>query len=232
MATTKSETGKLPTGPNIHQRLLAITKAAEVAKGGTAPQQVGGFAFHKIDDVEAVLKPLFHKHGVLALPTLKEPMEFSVAGGWNVATCHVEISFINADDPTDVVQVTFPGQGMDKQDKAAGKGLSYATKNAYLAVFHLKGQPDNEAESTDQHVPAQAVELPEVVPFGKNAGRAWSELSEKQLAWYANEATDPLVRRAAQREIADRTDRERQTISDDIDEILAPDEAPVAEELF
>ena len=134
---------------------------AEVAKGGTAPGAVGGFAFHKIDDVEAVLKPLFHKHGVMAIPTLREPMEFSPNGSWNIATAHVEVTFVNVDNPDDVVTVSFPGQGFDKQDKAAGKAISYACKNAYLSVFHLKGQPDVEADLAMKQQALDRLEAPQ-----------------------------------------------------------------------
>lgn len=170
--------------PNIHQRLLAISHDAEVAKGGTAPGAVGGFAFHKIDDVEAVLKPLFHKHGVMAIPTLREPMEFSPNGSWNIATAHVEVTFVNVDNPDDVVTVSFPGQGFDKQDKAAGKAISYACKNAYLSVFHLKGQPDVEADAHTEHVAADA-----------NGSKAWKRMlwnTAKENGWQGKGVADAI----------------------------------------
>ena len=37
------------------------------------------------------------------------------------------------------------GHGIDPSDKAPGKAVTYALKTAYIGLFHLKGQIDNEA---------------------------------------------------------------------------------------
>jgi len=140
-----SEKKEVDGGPNLHQRILSITAEAGVTKEGKAPHAVGGYAFHKIDDVEAALKPLFVKYGVAAIPTVSE-LTLTSEGKWNRATAMVSIMFFNADDPADEMSVISYGQGFDTLDKAVGKAISYACKNLYLSMFHLKGQPDNEAE--------------------------------------------------------------------------------------
>lgn len=203
------------SSPNIYQRMNAIAADAEVAKGGKAPGAVGGFAFHKIDDVEAVLKPLFIKHGVTAIPTVAES-SFELNGGWNWATVRVDISFVNVENPEDVVVVSSVGQGNDKQDKATGKAISYACKNAYLSIFHLKGQSDPETDSTAEHVPSpvagrhpvyeEDIDPTQVVPDGKNRGKSYSKLTDKQLAWYAENHADDTVRKAAAEELEFRSE--------------------------
>jgi len=181
--------------------MLAITQEAEVAKGGTAPGAVGGFEYHRIDDVEAATKPLFVKHGVLAVPTVAE-CHFDNAGGWNVATVRLEIAFINANNPEDRQVISSWGQGLDKQDKAIGEAISYACKNAYLSIFHLKGKPDPEADAHEDHVPAvPRLDTAEVVPFGKNRGTAWNELNLRQLSWYAANTRHPEAAAAAKEEL-------------------------------
>ena len=201
----------MPTAvkPNIHQRLLAIASECNVAKGGTAPAAVGGFAFHKIDDIEAALQPLLTKHGVTALPTVSEA-HFEPNGSWHHATVCVDITFTNVDTPEDTVSIAAYGQGFDKQDKAAGKAISYACKNAYLSVFHLKGQPDNESDATEEYtvepehtsvndsVPYDATK---VIPHGKNAGTPYSALDAKSLQWYADNTGDINVAKAAEAEL-------------------------------
>jgi hypothetical protein len=233
--------------PNIYQRLLAISTDAEVSKDGTAPNAVGGYAFHKIDDVEAALKPLWTKHGVKAIPTTAE-MDIQQSSGWNIATARVDVAFVNVDKPDDLVVVTAHGQGFDKMDKATNKAISYATKALYLSLFHLKGQPDNEDEATDSHVPVQGKQsngtretptekfdydqhvkreneegpdLSVYVGFGKNENKKWSELSVRSLQWYAEKARAEQTRGYAKAEL----DR-RKT---DLEDIIPPADEPPQE---
>lgn len=107
-----------PTLRNIHQRMLAIMHDAEVGKHGTAPKQVGGFAFHRIDDVEAALKPLFIKHGVNVTVSV-DKMDPTIENGWNCATVEIAIRLINADTPNDLIEIKAFGQGLGKRGRLA-----------------------------------------------------------------------------------------------------------------
>ena len=64
----------------------------------------------------------------------------------HVVEATVEVTFINADDPEDRCSFKAVGHGIDRSDKAPGKATTYAVKTVYLNAFHLKGQPDNEAD--------------------------------------------------------------------------------------
>jgi len=178
----QTEVEDTPVSPNLRQRLLAITKEASVTKGGTAPGNIGGFAYHKIDDVEAALSPLFVSHGVLASVDVTDmETEIVPTGKKNayVSKATVEISFwnIESDNPKPLV-IRSRGRGIDYADKSEGKAISYACKNAYLSLFHLKGQADNESDAHEEHVPA---------PRQSGNGRTITEKQQRRLFALAKE---------------------------------------------
>jgi hypothetical protein len=144
---------------NLYQRLLAITEEAGVPKTGKADAKVGGYAFHRIDDIEDHIKHLLCKHRVLALPTVVERVELSAvktkSGEHQRIAMKVEVEFINPDNPDEKFTKAAWGEGEDRSDKMSGNAQSYALKNAYLAAFHLKGKPDN--EDTDSAEPTEGV---------------------------------------------------------------------------
>ena len=58
--------------PNVYERLAAcIEESGAVAKTGKAPQQAGGYAFHRIDDVVEHLRSVLLKHGLAVIPSVR-----------------------------------------------------------------------------------------------------------------------------------------------------------------
>lgn len=141
---------------NLYQRMLAITQdAGAIGKTGKAASNMGGYEYHKIDDVEEHLRPLLVKHGVMAAPTLvSHTTESNPTGKGSqvqfITEAVVDIHFINADNPEERLVVQSLGQGIDYSDKGPGKAISYAVKTAYLCAFHLKGQPDSEQDDHER----------------------------------------------------------------------------------
>jgi hypothetical protein len=149
------------------EKLLKITADLGVKKEGQAPAKAGGFPFHRIDDVEAGLKPLLVEHGVMCYTSVTEAtndkMEV-IKKGQNGGTytqiqwhseVEVEVTFVDVESPEEKLTLKTRGSGIDFSDKAIGKALSYACKNLYLSMFHLKGQPDNEDDADKGQVAAQ-----------------------------------------------------------------------------
>lgn len=148
------------SAPNVHQRLLAvIDELGALAKEGKADSRMGGFGYHKIDDVVDALRPVLVKHRVLPLVSVvaHEGHDVEVqrrsgdAGTDRFDTCTLEVVFVNVDSPEDRTEpVRSFGDGYDTSDKAAGKACAYALKNLLLAQFQLRGQPDNEGEGSGE----------------------------------------------------------------------------------
>ena len=133
---------------NLSQRILAISSdLGAVAKTGQMRGGGGTYEFHRIDDIEDKLRGLLIQHGVAVYPrvthnsiecnVVRERAQYSTE-------VVVDLTLVNAEDPTDQQVVSGYGQGLDYSDKGPGKAMSYAIKSLYLFLFHLKGQPDNE----------------------------------------------------------------------------------------
>lgn len=141
---------------NLHQRIVRIMDTMGAIKKNGKTNYGEKFEYHKIDDVDDKLQDALVKHGVVA--TVTNMRDFKLEGRegfdkygnprveWS-AQCLIEITLVNADNPSDTSVIIGWGQGLDYSDKAIGKAMSYAQKSAYLSAFHLRGQPDIEEDN-------------------------------------------------------------------------------------
>jgi hypothetical protein len=141
---------------NLHQRLVDVMHTmGAVGKGGVA-NYGEKFAYHRIDDIDDKLRVALVEHGVIAtiieirdrkLEHFEDVDKYGKKRITWYAECLIVIELVNADNPDDRKCIQGWGQGLDNSDKATGKAIAYAAKSAYLSAFHLRGQPDNEADN-------------------------------------------------------------------------------------
>lgn len=147
---------------NLHQRLVRVM--ASMGAVGKSGQATYGdrYAYHKIDDIDDKLRVALVEHGVVAtivdirdrkLEHYQETDKYGKVKTTWYSECVIVVELVNADNPSDKSQIIGWGQGLDNGDKATGKAISYAAKAAYLSAFHLRGQPDNEADNIPRGVP-------------------------------------------------------------------------------
>lgn len=113
------------------------------------------FSYVRHDDVVAAIRPALVKHGIAFMSTV-EPgsMRCEHIGETRSGTARykttllLELTFVNADDPADAYRVTFPGEGIDTDDKGSGKALSYALKNGLLKTFMVESGDEADPEHT------------------------------------------------------------------------------------
>lgn len=141
---------------NLYQRIVRVM-ATMGAVGKSGKVTYGEkFAYHKIDDIDEKLRVALIEHGIVCTITEinDRKLEYFVEkdrlgnerSAW-YAECTITIELVNADKPEERTTIRGWGQGLDYSDKATGKAVSYASKSAYLSAFHLRGQPDNEADN-------------------------------------------------------------------------------------
>lgn len=144
---------------NLYQRLSAVAKeCGGVGKTGKAAATMGGYAFHKIDDVIDHIRAKMLEHGVLFYP-VDLTHEDTHCEGPNGKTTYCSIAtfkvrFVNCDNPDEYLDAETYGYGLDNQDKGPGKCISYGLKTVLLNLLQLRGQPDNEQDEIERPSPA------------------------------------------------------------------------------
>lgn len=135
---------------NIYQRMSAATaeisrvsKNLEVGFGKSSYKAVGEA------DVLAAVKPVEEKYGIYSFPVSREIVESGVlenVSEYNGQTTtkkqfQMRVStvyrFVNVDKPDEYLDITTYGDGVDSQDKAPGKAMTYADKYALLKAYKI-----------------------------------------------------------------------------------------------
>jgi hypothetical protein len=128
---------------NIHQRINAVMKEVLYVQKDATISGGGNYKAVTHDNVTAILRPELVKAGIvlevnqsagemLQLRDLKQDIKMHLYSGFYT------ISFVNMDNPSDRVSVTWNAQANDNGDKAPGKAASYAVKYAMLKTFSLE----------------------------------------------------------------------------------------------
>lgn len=175
---------------NIYEKMAAITaelnavaKNLKVGEGRSSYKAVGEA------DVLATVKPLEAKYKVYSYPFGRKIVDSDVIttkktyNGQESETSkffmrlETVYRFVNTEDLTDYCEITTYGDGIDSNDKAPGKAMTYADKYALLKAYKIiTGDDPDQEKSEDEKVTfkrAQVVLTCEecgspVEPFRKN----------------------------------------------------------------
>lgn len=151
---------------NLYQRLSKIM--ADVKYIQKEDKKVNNqYTFVSHDAVTAKCRQAFIDHGVFVRPSIIEheaswydtkvekwiDKKKQIVDVKSLRTeVHIEVEFINIDDPKDSMKIASIGYGLDTQDKGIGKAYSYAYKYALLKTLMLETGDDPEKDMID-HVP-------------------------------------------------------------------------------
>lgn len=132
---------------NIFQKMAAATaEIAAVAKNlnvgfGRSSYKAAGEA-----DVLAAVKKIEEKHQIYSYPCSREIVETGVIENvkqdgsitkQNYLRLAVTYRFVNVEDPSDFIDITSYGDGIDPGDKATGKAMTYADKYALMKAYKI-----------------------------------------------------------------------------------------------
>lgn len=143
---------------NIFQRMSAITsEISTVAKNLSVDAGKSSYKAVGEADVLAAVKPIEAKHGVYSYPVKREIVESGEMVSttkygerkqlfMRVATVY---RFVNTDKPDEYIDITTYGDGVDTQDKAPGKAMTYGDKYALLKAYKIQtgDDPDQNASA-------------------------------------------------------------------------------------
>lgn len=136
---------------NIFQRMQKITaevstvaKNLEVGFGSSKYKAVGEA------DILRAVKPIEEKYGVYSYPYDREIVESGTMEreGRNGKTIQLYLRvktiyrFVCVDDPTSYLDIVSYGDGVDTQDKAPGKAMTYSDKYALMKAYKIQTGDD------------------------------------------------------------------------------------------
>lgn len=146
---------------NIYEKLSMITEEIGVIEKGLTVQinKVNNYKAVSERDVLDAVKPIERKYRIYSYPVKREVIDKDILVketeyNGNVTktnTLFMRINttyrFVNLDNPSEYVETTVYGDGLDTGDKAPGKAMTYADKYALMKAYKLStgDDPDKEA---------------------------------------------------------------------------------------
>lgn len=211
MAEKKEEKGsKIDyTKLNIYQKMaIATSKIEKVIKGLTVGE--GRYAYKAVSDkdVNNAVKPIEAELGIYSYPFKREIREetrenFTTKTGKTVnfvIKLETIYRFLNVDKPEEFIDITTYGYGIDTQDKAPGKAMTYSDKYALLKAYKIEtgDDPDkNKSEDVIQEITEEYAKNYKLT-FGKYVGKTLGQLITEDgdyLDWlYAGDRTDQHIK--------------------------------------
>ena len=142
---------------NIYEKLLAITsEISTIAKNLEVKYGQGTYKAVGEADVLRPVKELEKKYGIYSYPKSRQVIDrgtITNSKGTNSLFMRVETEycFVNIEKPEEQVSVFTYGDGVDTQDKAPGKAMTYADKYALLKAYKIVtgDDPDQQGSATD-----------------------------------------------------------------------------------
>ena len=177
---------------NIYKKMSAITaELTAVAKNlnvgiGKAAYKAVGEA-----DVLAAVKPLEEKHGVYSYPYSRKIVEADLVTTTSEYQGKVTektnrylrietvYRFVNIDNPDEYIDITTYGDGIDPQDKAVGKAMTYSDKYALLKAYKIiTGEDPDQFKSEEGKTEKKLTNREKVIILAKEKGIDLRELAK------------------------------------------------------
>ena len=150
---------------NVYQRLLAIqnelmyvAKNLSVGVGKSSYKAVGEA------DVLKAVKPLEAKYGVYSYPSSRRIVESAVLENEQTDYNNNKVikksfferietvyRFVNVDNPSEYIEITSYGDGIDTGDKSVGKACTYADKYALLKAYKIITGDDPDQDESQSY---------------------------------------------------------------------------------
>ena len=149
---------------NIYQKMLKATeKISKVAKNLKVDisKTMSYKAVSEADILDAV-KPVEAELGIYSYPLKREIIETNILdtvkeyNGNRTESkqlfmrLEVTYRFVNVDNPEEFVDITSYGDGVDSQDKAPGKAMTYADKYALMKAYKIETGDDPDKDPSGE----------------------------------------------------------------------------------
>lgn len=131
---------------NLFEKMSAITmEISAVAKNLNVDMGRNSYKAVGEADILAAVKPIEAKYGVYSYPISRRVTESAVITTTKkdyetkqqFMRLEVVYRFVNVEKPEEYIEMTTYGDGVDPQDKAPGKAMTYADKYALMKAYKI-----------------------------------------------------------------------------------------------
>ena len=142
---------------NIYEKMSAISnEIGTIAKNLEVKYGQGSYKAVSETDVLKPVKELEAKHGIYSYPKARRIVDSGTVTNSKGTTSlflrvETEYCFVNMEKPDEQISVITYGDGVDTQDKAPGKAMTYGDKYALLKAYKIPtgDDPDKDGSPTD-----------------------------------------------------------------------------------
>lgn len=206
---------------NIYEKMLNITnEIASVNKNLTVGEGKSKYKAVGEADVLKAVKELEFKHKVYSYPVNREIIESTMYttsnsyGEKNNIFSRIKTTyrFVNVEKPDEYIEIISYAEGIDTQDKGAGKAMTYADKYALMKAYKIiTGEdPDQTASPEESQLNSKKTATKTVVKpienilskkssSGKHAGKTFLEICASDMNyidWLINEKNNAYAKQA------------------------------------
>ena len=146
---------------NIYQRmLLATDKIQRVAKNLTVTTgKASSYKAVSETDILDAVKPVEFECGIYSYPYERKILETNVLEtetqqGYTRKQMFMRLEsvyrFINVDNPTEYIEITSYGDGIDSGDKLTGKAMTYCDKYALMKAYKISTGDDPDQNASEE----------------------------------------------------------------------------------
>ena len=168
---------------NIYEKMAEITAEINTVAKNLNVETGKGKSYRAVSeaDVLAAVKPIEKKHGVYSYPYDREIVD---SGELVNQTQYGErkslflrvrtvYRFVNTEKPEEYLDIVTYGDGVDSQDKAPGKAMTYGDKYALLKAYKIQtgDDPDQNAsgELVSQNIRTQKIGTDKIAAISSRA---------------------------------------------------------------
>ena len=153
---------------NIYQKMLQATmnidrvkKGLTIEAGKTKDGKVRTYKAVSEGDVLNAVKPIEIELGIFSFPVKRIVIDSGdLVNDYGKTSKFMRVEttfrFVNVDNPTEWVEVTTYGDGIDSGDKAPGKAMTYADKYALLKAYKIETGDDPDQEASKEYIAKKA----------------------------------------------------------------------------
>lgn len=150
---------------NIYKKMLSIQIEASRVSKNLKIAINSSQSYKAVSEVDVLeeIKPLEAKHGIYSYPIKHEIIQsgqFEVERNFKNQITKITYQFlrikatyrfINVDNPEEFIEVEAYGDGIDTQDKATGKAITYADKYCLMKAYKIStGEDTDQTASVEQ----------------------------------------------------------------------------------